>query len=78
MCHNTHRRTPSGGDELMCVTTRTDAHLLGTHLQLLYYLWSINVHLSLLNGTNELLWWVGGVGKVIFVSNQTTVEVVLC
>ena len=36
MCHNTHRRTPSGGDELTCVTTRTDAHLLGTHLQLLY------------------------------------------
>ena len=38
-------------------------------------LWSINVHLGLLQSDVEFLWWggVGGVCKVIFMSNPTVV-----
>ena len=35
-CVTIRTDTPSRGDELTCVTTRTDTHLLGTHLPLLY------------------------------------------
>ena len=47
------------------------AHAVNTQL------WSINFHLMPLKAHVECLWWVGwgGVCKVIFMSNQATVEV---
>ena len=52
---------PLGGDELTFVPTRTDAQLLGTHLQLLYrYPSSHNLSLlySYFNLSNILLYYV--------------------